>query len=311
MLLDDHASVRSAGAQSILDGAACHRSAYVAGMWASDSPSCCRRECVPGAAPRGLGCLHRPGRRLRARAPGDGYPSVTSSSAPASSSCWGSPAACLPRFFGLKSPETPSPTAPAAPAIAPPALFTAVSACGSSGTPSPSRSTLRNGRVTTSAALATPVPTATAPMLTPAPTAFAASSSASSALFGSLSAFSGFSGNVQIGRERAGRFRKCRLCGVNHFTPEDESGDSTGECSGAVPDCRLLPSVESAADVFKDPGLHAADEALRGPSWEGIRKGVCPVPQVRASAGAHLWLALTIPGSEDCARSLAIVAICC
>ncbi len=149
-----------------------------------------------GPAGPGLG-FHQPGRRLRGlggRAPQDDYSSVTSSSALASSSRWGPPAACLPRFFGLKSPETPSPTAPAAPAIAPPTPFTAVSACGSSGTPSPSRSTLRNGRVTTSAALATPVPTATAPVLTPAPTAFAASLSASSALFGSLSAFSGFAG---------------------------------------------------------------------------------------------------------------------
>lgn len=112
-----------------------------------------------------------------------------------------------------------------------------------------------------------------------------------------------------MGRERAGRVRKCRLCGVDHFTPEDESGDSTDECSDAVFDCRLLHTVESAADVFKDPGLHAADEALRGPSWEGIRQGVCPMPQVRASP-ALVWLALTSPGFEDCARSLAIVAIC-
>jgi hypothetical protein len=85
-------------------------------------------------------------RPRRQGAPRDGYFSVASSSAPASSSRWGRPATCLPRFFGLKSPETPSPTAPADPAIAPPTPFAAVSARGASGTPSPSRSTLRNGR---------------------------------------------------------------------------------------------------------------------------------------------------------------------
>ena len=39
MLVDDHASVRSAGAQSKPEGVACPRSAYVTGKWASGSPS--------------------------------------------------------------------------------------------------------------------------------------------------------------------------------------------------------------------------------------------------------------------------------
>jgi hypothetical protein len=39
MLVDDHAAMRSAGAQSMLEGVACYRPAYVAGRWASGSPS--------------------------------------------------------------------------------------------------------------------------------------------------------------------------------------------------------------------------------------------------------------------------------
>ena len=233
---------------------------------------------------------------------------MTSSSAPGFEFTLGSTRCVLAGFFGLKSPETPSPTAPAAPAIAPPTPFTAVSACGSSGTPSPSRSTLRNGRVTTSAALATPVPTATHQCSRPHQS-FRGVLERLQRPIRLVIRLLGLRGNVQIGRERAGRARKCRLCGVDHFTPEDESGDAADERSGAVVDCRLLPAVESAADVFKDPGLHAAHEPLRGPSREAIRKGVCPVPQsLRPPAIA--WLALTISGFEDCARSLAIVAIC-
>lgn len=77
-------------------------------------------------AVRALAPSDHSGDGVPAGAPRDGYSSVTSSSAPASSSGRGPPAACLPRFFGLKSTETPSPTAPAAPAIAPPTPFTAV-----------------------------------------------------------------------------------------------------------------------------------------------------------------------------------------
>ena len=40
MLVDDHVSVRSAGAQSMLEGVACCWSAYVAGRWVFGSPSC-------------------------------------------------------------------------------------------------------------------------------------------------------------------------------------------------------------------------------------------------------------------------------
>jgi len=78
------------------------------------------------------------------------------------------------------------------------------------------------------------------------------------------------------------------VCGDDHFTPEDESGDSIDERSDAVFDCRLLLTAGSDADVFKDPGLRATHKALRGLSREEIRKSVRPVLRVLTSAGEPL-----------------------
>lgn len=71
----------------------------------------------------------------------------------------GSGAQSSERFFDRKSPATLPPTASEAPATRPPTCLAAVTACASSTTPSPSRSTRRKTRVAELAAPETPTET--------------------------------------------------------------------------------------------------------------------------------------------------------